>query len=171
MTVHSFARSLERSAKESDNPIWETVYRKAFPSLASVVCVREDGWAQRGGIDRLLVLASGKTLSVDEKVRERDYGDVLLEYWSNYERRVPGWIAKDLACDFIAYAVLPTKKCYLLPFQTLRQAWRNNRNEWVNDFREVKADNGTYTTVSVAVPVGVLFDSLRDAMTVRWAEK
>jgi hypothetical protein len=28
--------------------------------------------------------------------------DILLEYYSNYERRTLGWIAKDLACDLIA---------------------------------------------------------------------
>jgi hypothetical protein len=168
MTVHTFARSLALSSEQADNPIWQQVYRKAFPSLAAATCVRQDGWAQRGGIDRVLVLASGKTLNVDEKVRAVDYGDVLLEYWSNAERRVPGWVAKDLACDYIAYAVLPTRRCYLLPFNTLRLVWRDNCSVWVGRYPRVNADNGTYTTVSVAVPKEVLFDALRDAMTIEW---
>jgi hypothetical protein len=36
--------------------------------------------------------------------------DFLLEYWSDYERRSPGWIEKDLACDFIAYAFVPSRR-------------------------------------------------------------
>lgn len=168
MTVHNFARSLAASNAQADNPIWLEVYRKAFPNLAAATCVRQDGWAQRGGIDRVLVLGSGKTLHVDEKVRAVDYGDVLLEYWSNAERREPGWVAKDLACDYIAYAVLPSRVCYLLPFQSLRYVWRENCGRWCEQYPRVKADNRTYTTVSVAVPKDVLFDALRDSMTIQW---
>jgi hypothetical protein len=168
MTVHSFRRSLAVSAEQADNPIWDQVYKKAFPTLAATVCARADGWAQRGGIDRVLILASGKSLHVDEKVRETDYGDVLLEYWSDVDRRVPGWVAKDLACDYIAYAVLPSKICYLLPFHALRFAWRENRHDWTKRHRRVEADNGNYMTVSVAVPTAELFDAMRDAMSVTW---
>lgn len=166
--VHSFALSLARSEAEVDNPIWRQIYTQAFPSLQAMVSVRADGWAQRGGIDRVLTLASGKTLLVDEKVRQKDYGDVLLEYWSDEGRRTLGWVAKDLACDFIAYALLPTAKCYLLPFQQLRYAWKKNGREWVSKYQRIEADNGTYKTISVGIPVDVLFGALRDAMTIKW---
>lgn len=168
MTVHNFAESLKRSNAEADSPIWNAIYKKAFPTLATAMCVRHDGWAQRGGIDRVITLSSGKTLYVDEKVRSVDYGDVLLEYWSNLERAIPGWIAKDLACDFIAYAVVPSQKCFLLPFHSLRLAWRNNKDRWVKDYKKVVADNGSYTTVSVAVPEDVLLAAINQSMTVRW---
>jgi hypothetical protein len=168
VTVHNFARSLAASNEQADNPIWFEVYTKAFPSLESIACVRQDGWAQRGGIDRVLVLGSGKTLAVDEKVRFKDYGDILLEVFSDYDRRTPGWVGKDLACDYIAYAVIPLKVCYLLPFQTLRRAWQANRIEWVKKYPLTPADNGTYRTFSVGVPKPVLFGALRDAMEVSW---
>ena len=168
MTVHNFARSLAASNEQADNPIWFDVYTKAFPSLESIACVRQDGWAQRGGIDRVLVLGSGKTLSIDEKVRKKDYGDILLEVYSDYERRIPGWVAKDLACDYIAYAVIPSKVCYLLPFHALRRAWQTNRREWWRNYLIPPANNGTYNTVNVAIPRPVLFNALRDAMEVSW---
>lgn len=168
--VHNFAESLERSHAYSDAPWWLEVYRKAFPGLQSAVCVRGDGWAQRGGIDRVLTLASGKTLTIDEKVREQDWPDILLEYWSDAGRKIPGWVAKDLACDFIAYAFVPSQTCYLLPFQTLRSAWRKNRIDWVRSYKRVEAKNTGYTTVSVAVPTSVLLDALADAMCIRWQE-
>lgn len=146
--------------------------------------VRDDGWAQRGGIDRVLTLASGKTLTVDEKVRYKDYGDVLLEFWSVWRGSYPdgkgekrGWVAQDLSCDFIAYAIVPTQRCVLMPFQTLRRAWRRNYREWV-DFgkREVRgyyisvAANRDYQTISVCVPEEDLLSALRDAMVVTWEE-
>ena len=168
MTVHDFQKSLERSHQYADAPWWLEVYREAFPNLASAVCVRDDGWAQRGGIDRILTLTSGKTLSVDEKVRDEDWPDILLEYWSNEGRKVPGWVAKDLACDFIAYAFVPSQTCYLLPFQTLRAAWRKNHKVWVKRHKRIEAENPGYVTVSVAVPIPVLMSALSDAMKIEW---
>lgn len=167
---HSFAESLAFSHEQSDLPMWEEVYRKAFPTFAGMVCVRNDGWAQRGGIDRVVTLASGKSLHIDEKVRKKDYGDILLEYWSDEEKRVPGWIAKDLACDFIAYAFLPSKTCYVLPFHQLRLAWKNNRDSWVSEHKKTVADNGNYRTVGVAVPISELLNQIKQAMIVSWED-
>ena len=170
MTVHDFQASLEQSHERADAPWWRNVYEQAFPTLQTMTCVRDDGWAQRGGIDRLLVLADGTTLTVDEKVRSTDYNDILLEYWSNYEQRHRGWVAKDLTCDFIAYAFVPSQRCYLLPFQLLRRAWRDHHREWTDRYERVEAKNRTYTTVSVAVPIPVVMDAIRDAMVVSWIE-
>jgi hypothetical protein len=133
--------------------------------------LRTDGWAQRAGIDRLIVLDSGKTLNIDEKVRDRDYGDFCAEYWSDFERRTPGWIAKDSATDFIAYAVLPTQTCVLVPFQPLRLAWRKNRVSWVRKYQRIEADNGGYVTVSVGIPFSVLHAAIADCLTVRWSDE
>ncbi len=171
MIEHEFHKSLLVSNAQADAPWWLEVYRNAFPDLEAAVCVRSDGWAQRGGIDRVLTLASGKTLTVDEKVRAKDYPDIILEYWSDRDRRIPGWVAKDLACDFIAYAFIPSETCYLLPFQTLRQSWRTNHREWVSTHTRVEAKNRGYVTVSVAVPKAVLLQALTDAMVVSWGRQ
>lgn len=168
--VHDFRESLERSHAYADAPWWLAVYREAFQDLQSAVSVRNDGWAQRGGIDRVLTLACGRTLTVDEKVREQDWPDILLEYWSDEARKIRGWIAKPLACDFIAYAFVPSATCYLLPFQTLRRAWKINRKIWVANHRPVRAQNNGYVTVSVAVPIPILLDALSDALAIRWQQ-
>lgn len=73
----------------------------------SAVAVEQDGWAQRGGIDRLLTLACGRTYTVDEKIRTEDWPDVLLERWSNEGLRRPGWVQKPLA------AICPRVGCDL----------------------------------------------------------
>jgi len=167
--VHNFQESLERSFSHADAPWWNEVYRSAFPSLQSSVSVRADGWAQRGGIDRVLTLRSGRTIPIDEKVREKDWPDFALERWSSEEHQTPGWIQKPMACEFIAYAFAPSKKCFLLPTETLQRAWRLFGRDWIEKYPEIRADNGSYTTVSVAVPREVLLASLGDAMEVTWA--
>lgn len=168
MMIHNFQKSLALSERYSDAPWWGEVYNKAFPNLATFVSVRDDGWAQRGGIDRVLTLKSGKVLTVDEKVRASDWPDILLEYWSDEVKQKRGWIAKDLACDFIAYAYIPSQTCYLLPFLTLRRAWKINCSDWVRDYPRIEAKNEGYITVSVAVPTEVLFARLTNAMIVKW---
>lgn len=175
MTVHDFATSLAFSQSQSDAPWWREVYQRAFPSMVEMVQVRNDGWAQRGGIDRHVILASGKHYTIDEKVRAEDHDDILLEYWSDEERAIKGWVAKDLACDFIAYAFVPSRRCYLLPFATLRLAYRRNGIDWIKagrerrgGFKEVRAENRRYVTVSVAVPIDVLMAALKDAMLIYW---
>lgn len=173
--VHDFKESLEISHGYESAPWWPIVYRKAFPSFLSMASVRDDGWAQRGGIDRIVVLKSGKTLSIDEKVRKEKWPDILLERWSDRKGRTPGWIQKSLACDYIAYAFIPTQECYLLPFQQLRSAWRKYGRDWIvkaeveeDGFRIVPALNKGYITESVAVPIKTVMSALSDVMLTSW---
>jgi hypothetical protein len=165
--VHDFATSLALSNSYADAPWWLDIYRRAFPSLVSAVSVRDDGWAQRGGIDRVLTLACGRTYSVDEKVRTNDWPDILLEQWSDEGRRSPGWVQKPLACDFIAYAFAPSRKCYLLPVVPLQRAWRQRGRHWVAQFGQRRARNPGYVSASVPVPIDVLMPAMMDAMLVR----
>jgi len=156
-----------------DAPWWLDVYRKAFPTLVAAVSVRRDGWAQRGGIDRMLTLQCGRTIAIDEKVREKDYGDILLERWSDHARREPGWIQKPLACEFIAYAVIPTQRCWLLPTLSLQRAWRLFGREWDKKYPTCRSANEyqgrKWTTVSIAIPTSILFGAITDAMLVEWS--
>jgi len=69
---HDFYASLALSESFANAPWWMDIYRKAFPTLISAVSVRSDGWAQRGGIDRVITLACGRTYTIDEKVRTND---------------------------------------------------------------------------------------------------
>jgi hypothetical protein len=176
---HVFADSLATSHAHADAPWWPIVYKMAFPTSTGTRDQRADGWAQRAGIDRFVDLSDGTSLKIDEKVRTKDYPDILLERWSSRESRTPGWIQKDLSCDFIAYAFIPTETCYLLPFQVLRRVWREQGREWIakaeqkdkdkrHGFAVVEAENPTYTTESITVPIPVLLDAIRDALVIHW---
>lgn len=164
---HNFADSLALSQAFADADWWMDLYRKAFPSLVSAVAVRDDGWAQRGGIDRVLTLACGRVQTVDEKVRTNDWPDILLEQWSDEARRVPGWIQKPLACDFIAYAFAPSRRCYLLPVSPLQRAWRMQGKAWIDRYGQRHARNQGYVTANVPVPIPVLMQAMTDAMLLR----
>ena len=166
--VHNFKDSLANSNEAVDLPLWGEIYRQAFSGFATMHSVRGDGWAQKGGIDRVVILGSGKTLYIDEKFRKDDWPDILLERWSDNKKKTPGWIQKELACDYIAYAMKPSKRCYLLPFQQLRKAWKDHGRGWVEDYDPVFADNKSYITESVPVPIDTLLAALSDAMLARW---
>lgn len=181
VTVHDFKRSLAASHSHADAPWWDPVYREAFPALVHHYSVRDDGWAQRGGIDRLIVLRDGTTLKVDEKVRGKDWPDICIEIWSDEERKIPGWAhpSKDLTCDYIAYALVPSQTCYLIPYQVLRRVMQRHGIQW---WRLAKAEEQGFqfvcspnrdgarwwTTKNIAVPVEIVLDALRDCLIVRW---
>jgi hypothetical protein len=166
-TLHDFRTSLALSNSYSEAPWWMDIYRRAFPTLVSAVSVRDDGWAQRGGIDRVLTLACGRTYTVDEKVRAHNWPDILLELWSDEGRRSPGWVQKPLACDFIAYAFAPARKCYLLPVAPLQRAWRQRGRHWADAYGYRRARNPGYVTASVPVPIGELMQEIARAMVVQ----
>jgi hypothetical protein len=171
--MHDFRERLSYSAKCSDEPFWEQVYREAFPGLVNHMPCPGDYDSQRMGIDRILLLSNGQELRIDEKKRERDYGDFLFEYLSNDQTQAVGWIEKDLFIDYLAYAFMPSQKVYLFPWQLLRRAWRQHGEEWKTaafdgqrGFRIVPAQNRDYCTFSVAIPRRVLYLALNRASVI-----
>lgn len=170
--MNDFHECLARSHAASDMPFWEECYRKAFPNFAVMVDHRQYGDHQRCGIDRTIVLFSSKRIKIDEKVRFRNrktgkiYDDIALEEFSLMERRVPGWAVKPLLADYIAYAIAPLGKCYLLPVEQMQLAWSQHGDAWKKKFQRVEAENETYTTLSWAIPVGVLFSAIGNCLRV-----
>lgn len=171
---HNFVDCLERSQSASDNPIWETIYRKAFPTMLGMFDHRQDGQHQRNGIDRSIVLDNGKPIWIDEKVRGRNkktgqvYSDIALEYLSNEARGTPGWVCKPLLCDYIAYAILPLGVCYLMPVPQLQAAWKKYGTKWIITGKEVRAANEGYWTISTAITAHDLFLAILEMMQVHF---
>jgi hypothetical protein len=166
MTAHDFNESLRRSHSASDLPIWLEIYRKAFPTMQAAIDHRQDGEHQRAGIDRSVILASSKQILIDEKVRWKAYEDIALEYWSDRDRQLPGWVCKPLRADFICYAVAPMGRAYLLPVPQLQQAWESYGDRWRERYKDCNAYNKRYVTVSCPVPVAVLFKAIGECLRV-----
>ena len=164
--THDFRERLAFSESASAEPFWDAVYRKAFPSLVNHMQTTGATTSQRMGIDRVLHLSNGQTITVDEKKREREYSDILLEYISNDKTGAPGWIEKDLAIDYLAYAFMPTQRCYLYPWHMLRRAWIHFSPEWKQLYRPVAAQNAGYTTWSLPVPIPILRSAVGRAMII-----
>ena len=164
--MNEFNTDLAFSHSAEDSEIWPTIYSKAFPRFKAMTNTRDDGQLQRAGIDRTIVLASGKAIYVDEKVRRKDYGDILVEYVSNDRKNTPGWGEKPLFCDFIAYAILPSRKCFILPVIQLQTAWAEHKNEWLEKYGIRKAVNTGYNTLNCPVLINVLFKAIGQALRV-----
>jgi hypothetical protein len=174
MTTHNFDKSLSDANEASDQPWWEAVYRQAFPGFNTMMRVTDNDWGQRKGHDRVITLSSGKSIRIDEKIRYRTWTDVLLEEWSCIETKAPGWTERDLECDYIAYAFVDSRVCYMLPFQQLRRAWLTNKDKWKQQYgsRPTKSErNGrTYTTIWTPVPIAVVLLGIQNSFWTNWGE-
>jgi len=161
--VHDFSERLNWSEAQSDDPFWAAVYRKAFPTMVAMLGNRDDNEAQRRGIDRFVALKNGRVLRIDEKKRSKDYPDMLLEHISQDAQDRPGWMEKDLDIDYLAYAFMPSHRCYLWDWLLLKRAWNHCKLDWLQRFPRVEAKNATYTTISVAVPIKELAKNVHRA--------
>lgn len=181
--IHDFAASLAWSQNWSEAPWWEPLYREAFPTMVGMRTIKRDGWAQRGAIDRLVDLRDGTRMKIDEKVREKHRDDILLETWSDKQRKTKGWAHpySDLTCDYIAYAFAPTCICYLLPYQTIRRVVKVQGDRWFELCYQrrdgfflaettSRHQGRTWKTEGMCIPTLVLLDAIRDALVIRWED-
>lgn len=166
MKIHSFNESLNQ-ANSIDDSFWLEIYKKHFRDFSAMVSHSGDGYWQRLGIDRTIVLKTGQIFYVDEKIRYTEYNDILLEIWSSLEDRIEGWIEKDLLADYIAYAFKKSGRCYFLPVIPLKKVWRDNGEKWFDIYPKPEAVNSQYgrkwTTTSIAIPIDVLFTAIMNS--------
>lgn len=164
--THDFRECLAQSHAASELPFWEHCYRQAFPDFVAMHDHRRDGTHQRFGVDRSVTLESSRQLLIDEKVRGRNkitwqvYKDIALEVMSDRDRKTPGWISKTLMCDYIAYAIAPLGKCYLLPTTILQAAWLRCGQTWMRQFGLREARNKGWVTLFCPVPEEALFPEI-----------
>ena len=165
--VHDFNTQLSYSETASDEPFWNEIYMKALPNMVNHMICSGDTQSQRMGIDRLILLSNGKVLTIDEKKRKEEYPDILLEYVSVDTTGTPGWMEKDLSIDYLAYAFMQSKRVYLFDWLALRRAWLHFKEEWIEKYPKISAQNNGYKTLSVAVPIKILQSSVNLAMVIQ----
>ena len=129
----------------------ETVDYKTNPEL------------QLKGVDKIIHFPDGGTVTVDEKKRRKDYGDILLELWKNKEQKKLGWLFYS-QCDYIVYAVLSARKIYLLPTLLLKMAWKHNSHKWQKKYRKKDANNLYYNTENIPIPTNILLSAISAEM-------
>jgi hypothetical protein len=166
-SMNEFYTDLAYSNLASEELFWEQVYRKFFSGFQKMQLTADDMKMQKVGIDRIVYLTSGQRVKIDEKKRRKAYNDFLLEYISVDTTNAPGWIEKELAIDFLAYAFMPTKTVYMLEWHSLRRAWKSNGRIWYDTYGSRCAENKNYNTYSVPVPIDVVLSAISNYSIVR----
>lgn len=164
--IHDFKERLDFSLQTSHEPFWNAIYKKAFPTMVDLKLV-DNMEQQLMGIDRIVFLKNGKNILIDEKKRENVWKDILLEYVSNDITGTPGWIEKELAIDYVAYAFMPIQTVYFFQWDFLKRSWLHYKSTWLKNYKIVKAKNGNYTTYSVAIPIDILTKSISNASIIK----
>ena len=160
--MNNFKADLEYSLEAREDELFNNLYYRAVPGIEKIEFA-EDMATQRNGIDKILHFKSGYKVTIDEKKRRVDYGDILLELWSVYEKKKRGWLYY-CKCDYIVYAVMPSKKVYLLPVLLLKKSWVANQMRWQQEYKVVNAYNRGYVTKSIAIPVDILLSAIAKEM-------
>lgn len=184
---HGFREQLEFANINTDLIQLKAFYKLAFPNVVVAIKIT-DIKRQRQGIDTMVVLKGGKKIYFDEKIRSKDYSDILLEeysVWRGYPRLggrdfglhdsvppelarllKPGWISGKKQTDYITYVFKPSRRVYFLPFLLLQRTWRAKHLDWLAKYGRKAARNATYWTTNIPVPIDVLFKALYD--TAEW---
>ena len=158
-----FDLDLKYSLESGESEMFDKFYFRVFRNLDKVETV-SDLVLQKQGIDKKLHFKNTKVVLIDEKKRRKNYGDILLEEWSNEERKIPGWLGGSKLTDYIVYATMDTKKIYLLPFLLLQKVWVKNYAELKQKFGVKRSNNSFYTTSNIAVPTDLIFFLLEQEM-------
>jgi hypothetical protein len=178
---HDFATSLQFADANSSILQLELFYRHCFDHVETVEKVMGRK-LQRQGIDTILTLSNGKQIYMDEKIRENDYGDILLEefsVWRNYplihgerigEKQLatgwrgaglkPGWVSGNKKTDYIVYVVKPSRRVFFLPFLLLQRAWKSHYTDWLEQYKRIAVKNNGYVTTNIPIPTDILYRAL-----------
>jgi hypothetical protein len=112
----------------SDNINWlNGLYKQAFPHLENIVD-NKNVTSQFEGVDKWLYCKNtGRPFRIEEKLRNKDYGDLLLEDYSNWDTKRPGW-TRDIQkiTDYLVYIILLRKTLWIFCYPALRQYFLTN---------------------------------------------
>lgn len=168
MKFNDFYSDLKYSNDKTDNEIINDFYKNYFgrkrKPVKEIITVN-DLKRQKQGIDKIIILENGKQITIDEKKRKKDYGDMLLEEWSNEGKKKIGWTGDpDKVTDYIAYIILPSHKIFMLPYELLQRAWVANWEDWKKRYKKPPAPNYGYFTSNIAPNWDALFNALKEEM-------
>jgi len=142
-------------------PEWvNSYYYKWFPKLLNIRAIT-DKKSQIEGIDVILEMDGEDDKSVDEKIRNIDYGDVLLEEFSNYETKARGWTWDPKKRNrYVSYIVDDpnVKLITLIDAFALRKLWSIKYREWAAKYQRCFGTtydidgNVKYQTSNLSIP-------------------
>ncbi len=160
--MNDFKIDLQYSLESRDNDVFDNFYRRVFPGI-SVIEFCNDLKTQKTGVDKIIHFKSGNKFTVDEKKRRKNYNDIALEIWSDFDKKKKGWLCYSV-CDYIVYAIMPSLKVYVLPTILLKRAWYVNKTEWLSKYPLIFAPNKGYRTQNICIPPDILLPAIADQM-------
>lgn len=130
----------------------EKIYKAFFPRLKRFRReFRKD--YQKRGVDVIVVLPE-ESFWIEEKVVRKDWEEFALEYYSNKEAGILGWMNTDLKCDYLLYVFYPSKTIYLLKWDELKKLWDKNKREWLKTKERLFIGNqGSGSSMCLKVPI------------------
>lgn len=159
---HDFKEKLLQS--EKDSGLIDPFLLEFFPKNSTITYVTSQ-WKQKSGVDKIVITPEGKSFSIDEKIREFDYGDICLETLSDVKRNKLGWATEIKDTDFIAYYIKPSNVCYFIQQRTLVKTVWTKVEKWrkVGYFEGFTSSNGgKWHTKFICIPVDRLYKDMAD---------
>lgn len=167
MALRDFNKDLQYSLEHKEDRSLNDFYKRTFLEVKEIETMdfKNHAAEQLKGIDKKIYFNNGQVITIDEKKRKKDYGDIYLELTGNSERRKKGWLYT-CNCDYIVYYIPINKKVYLLPTLLLKAAWKKYKSQWINNHRMIhsrtRAGNKYYTTVGIAIPNEIIFAAIQE---------
>jgi hypothetical protein len=163
--VHDFTERLEFSQTLTHEPAFIEFWRRIWPDMTACVRLDVDSQLQRKGADRAIFRANCVTpIYVDEKVRDTEYDDLLVEEFSvfhadNDPRNRTGWtLDSTKICQYVGYVVPKLSRCFFLPFEPMRlacltalPAWKKRKSRSGERVYPIDSQNHGYVTRNCAV--------------------
>jgi hypothetical protein len=171
MAAHDFETDLAFAASKEGK--MNKIYGKLFKNLDHVETIT-DKVRQHNGIDRLLVLRSGESVTIQEKWRRIEFKhDFLIEYCSVYKDKKcvkKGWIFS-IDSNYIISVYPASQIALIYPVLQLKLAWDEYGTEWIKRFGTIAAKNSGYSTLNVPVPCDVLEEAMREVMHFNYGQQ
>jgi hypothetical protein len=152
-----FEAALSKSIADSKLDFWDKLYSKLFPAFIQRDRVTNYD-LQQEGVDSIIWLKSHNyntiyNVAIEEKLRETNYSDLLLEYVSNTSISKPGWIEKSQSSKYLMYVNQDSKYYYsfLFNMKNLQKAWITNKNSWLQKYGVRESVNKTYNSLNCPV--------------------
>lgn len=160
-----FCDCLELSYREAKKEYWNSLFKNYFLNYSHHTDNLNLNSAQLSGIDCFVYLKNDKCFTVDTKVRQTEYKDMILEIESVKKsgEKKAGWVTDpNYTVDYVFYYFIPTKKCYVFKSLDLQKVWKIHGKYWRYEYRVKQASNQGWTTHFCPVPFDVLLQAISE---------
>jgi hypothetical protein len=123
-------RALQRKAIVADRHRFEALYRMFYSDAERIVWCSDSNVHRAAGVDALIFLPSGQTVTVAEMIRDEDYGDMLIEVFSDARRKHVSH--ETFQAQFIAYAIVASHEAFWIPAGKLIRAFGKYLQSWID---------------------------------------